>query len=691
MPAPCLLTNPSPAAVLQLLLMVGFAAFVFMAGVIVGVQFFDVHRAGTVDDAKPWAGLTKANMKPPVGPDGREKANPLAKRAGHGKLRRASESSSNSDEQDAEAAAKPPSPPEYYASFDGRHPIEFTGAADATEVSFGAWIYLDSRDKTPTIKTIASNRLGGCKVDDDHRGYSFFVNNWETEDRSLILEWRNSAGGGSACSRLASEPATIPYDTWTHVGFAFQKPSSDSEGTGKAMLFLNGKLLRTADSVREPRDVMRGSDALSLWLGSTADRQFGFVGRMAQVFVSQGVVTPRQLAAAVALTDLAGWAQMASAGASRLLASIVLSRSALSPDVIMDELKLSSDVTSVQAHSGVYVTELTGKLAAAAVGGGGAPRQQPQQAERGQKRLTPDDAAAPAPARPAPVVAKEPVREAAAAAPAAASGAAPAGIKYLPNSPIEKIPAAIRRGRIPGTAPAGSFDFSAGGNQWVPRMIRVPAEQASGSVEDKAALAAGTFSDDVTLEQLAASDATGRERAAAVKGAMQHVWSNYKKHAWGRDELKPRSAQGQDNWAGVGMTLVDSLDTLFVMGMMDEFKEATEWVRTSLDFNKHMSISVFETTIRALGGLLAAYDLSKEKVFLDKAKDLGDRLAPAFDTPSGIPRASIVLATGQSSNPGWTGGSSILAELGTLQVSQPAIHLDVLKKMLLPPRWSGTV
>jgi len=55
-------------------------------------------------------------------------------------------------------------------------------------------------------------------------------------------------------------------------------------------------------------------------------------------------------------------------------------------------------------------------------------------------------------------------------------------------------------------------------------------------------------------------------------------------------------------------------------------------------------------------------------VFLDKAKDLGDRLAPAFDTPSGIPRASVVLATGSTSNPGWTGGASILAELGTLQV-----------------------
>jgi Glycosyl hydrolase family 47 len=116
------------------------------------------------------------------------------------------------------------------------------------------------------------------------------------------------------------------------------------------------------------------------------------------------------------------------------------------------------------------------------------------------------------------------------------------------------------------------------------------------------------------------------------------------------------------------MTLVDSLDTLWLMGMKKEFEEAREWVATKLDFNKHSSVSVFETTIRALGGLEAAYELSGDRVFLDKAKDLGNRLLPAFNTPTGIPRAAVVLATGQASAPGWTGGSSILAELGTVQI-----------------------
>lgn len=60
---------------------------------------------------------------------------------------------------------------------------------------------------------------------------------------------------------------------------------------------------------------------------------------------------------------------------------------------------------------------------------------------------------------------------------------------------------------------------------------------------------------------------------------MRHAWAGYRAHAWGRDELKPISAHGQDNWGGMGVTLVDSLDTLWIMGMKDEFNEAKEWVR----------------------------------------------------------------------------------------------------------------
>ena len=115
------------------------------------------------------------------------------------------------------------------------------------------------------------------------------------------------------------------------------------------------------------------------------------------------------------------------------------------------------------------------------------------------------------------------------------------------------------------------------------------------------------------------------------------------------------------------MTILDSLDTLWLLGMKDEFYEAKKWVEKSLTFDRGGTVSVFEITIRALGGLLAAYDLSKERVFLDKAKQLGDKLIHAFNTRSGIPMGMINLASGSASN-GWSGNSAILSELGTLQV-----------------------
>lgn len=171
----------------------------------------------------------------------------------------------------------------------------------------------------------------------------------------------------------------------------------------------------------------------------------------------------------------------------------------------------------------------------------------------------------------------------------------------------------------------------------------------------------------VTADMIAESDAAGRIRREKVKAAMQRSWSAYKQYAFGYDELKPISKRGHNNWGGMGVTLVDSLDTLWVMGMRKEFDEAKDWVRDRLSFNNAGSVSVFETTIRELGGLLSAYDLSKDKVFLDKAEILGRKLLGAFDTPTGIARSSLNMKTGVGSG-GWSGGSAILAELGTLQV-----------------------
>ncbi|KAK1303943.1 Mannosyl-oligosaccharide 1,2-alpha-mannosidase MNS1 [Acorus calamus] len=158
------------------------------------------------------------------------------------------------------------------------------------------------------------------------------------------------------------------------------------------------------------------------------------------------------------------------------------------------------------------------------------------------------------------------------------------------------------------------------------------------------------------------------QRREKVKKAMLHAWNSYVTYAWGNDELQPQSKNGADSFGGLGATIVDSLDTLYIMGLHEEFQKAREWVANSLDFNKDYDASVFETTIRVVGGLLSAYDLSGDKVFLEKAKDIGDRLLPAWDTPTGIPYNSINLAYGRPHNHGWAGGDSILADSGTEQL-----------------------
>ena len=138
-------------------------------------------------------------------------------------------------------AAAAPTGPETSALIVTQEHLMLEGALDALEVSVGAWIYVEGPTVGASVKTIVSNRNAGCNVDANHRGYTFHVNNWETSDRALVLEYRTASG----CGRISSDPETVPVDTWVHVGFAFQGPKAGSgSGEGKVMLFLNGKLLR---------------------------------------------------------------------------------------------------------------------------------------------------------------------------------------------------------------------------------------------------------------------------------------------------------------------------------------------------------------------------------------------------------------------------------------------------------------
>lgn len=164
------------------------------------------------------------------------------------------------------------------------------------------------------------------------------------------------------------------------------------------------------------------------------------------------------------------------------------------------------------------------------------------------------------------------------------------------------------------------------------------------------------------------SDALARERREAVKNAMKHAWGGYKKYAFGYDELQPVSGTGNKNWFGVGTTLVDALDTLWLMDMKNDFYEARDWVRDNLSHDVDHSVSTFENTIRSLGGLLSAYSWSNDHAFLEKAEDLGSRLVHAFDSPSGIPYFQVNLKTGKATNENWSPKETQIAAAGSLQL-----------------------
>ncbi|KAF4452709.1 hypothetical protein F53441_4516 [Fusarium austroafricanum] len=129
-----------------------------------------------------------------------------------------------------------------------------------------------------------------------------------------------------------------------------------------------------------------------------------------------------------------------------------------------------------------------------------------------------------------------------------------------------------------------------------------------------------------------------KSRQKAVRDEFLRSYRSYKQYAWMKDELMPVSAKGKDNFGGWAATLVDSLDTLWIMGLREEFGEAARAAAT-LDWAKtdEGAVNLFETTIRHLGGLLSAYELSGEPVLLRKAIELGEMLYVAFDTPNRLP------------------------------------------------------
>ena len=98
-----------------------------------------------------------------------------------------------------------------------------------------------------------------------------------------------------------------------------------------------------------------------------------------------------------------------------------------------------------------------------------------------------------------------------------------------------------------------------------------------------------------------------------AKEMFEFGYDNYMKHAYPLDELDPIHCTGRgpdllkpdnininDVLGDYLLTLVDSLDTIAIIGNSSEFKNAVKLVIENLSFDKDSTVQVFEATIRYL-------------------------------------------------------------------------------------------
>lgn len=193
----------------------------------------------------------------------------------------------------------------------------------------------------------------------------------------------------------------------------------------------------------------------------------------------------------------------------------------------------------------------------------------------------------------------------------------------------------------------------------------------------------------------AASSTTSAAMTQAEKTALAnhvrreylHAWNGYRKYAWGHDALKPLSHQPMDWYShSLLMTPVDGLDTMILMGLTPQANQARKLIDTKLTFDQDMYVKDFEITIRLMGGLLSSYELTGDKRLLALADDLGTRMLPMFNSPTGMPYEYVNLRTGAvrgvKSNPAEVG--SMLIEYGVLsRLTGKKMYYDKAKRAVV--------
>uniref|UniRef100_A0A7N0TKH9 alpha-1,2-Mannosidase n=1 Tax=Kalanchoe fedtschenkoi TaxID=63787 RepID=A0A7N0TKH9_KALFE len=201
-----------------------------------------------------------------------------------------------------------------------------------------------------------------------------------------------------------------------------------------------------------------------------------------------------------------------------------------------------------------------------------------------------------------------------------------------------------------------------------------------------------TLAEGVTYEE-------ARRLREEVRGMFYHAFDGYMEHAFPHDELRPLSCAGEDTIGSYALTLIDSLDTLALLGDYKRFSESVNWIGKNLHFEINKTVSVFETTIRILGGLLSAHLIASDYAtgmripsynneLLHLSEDLARRLLPAFDTPTGIPFGSVNLLHGvdehESKITSTAGGGTLTLEFGVLsRLTNDSIFEQVTKNAVL--------
>jgi mannosyl-oligosaccharide alpha-1,2-mannosidase len=142
------------------------------------------------------------------------------------------------------------------------------------------------------------------------------------------------------------------------------------------------------------------------------------------------------------------------------------------------------------------------------------------------------------------------------------------------------------------------------------------------------------------IPETAEAKAVRLHRLKEIRDAFLHSWKGYKKEAWAQDELRPLHGGFKTPFCGWAATMVDALDTLWIMELYEEFEIAlVELEKIDFTHKEGCQINLFETTIRHLGGLIATWDLTggKYPILIEKAVDLAEVLYTAFDTPNRMP------------------------------------------------------